>query len=646
MSRAPDFGPPSVPGDVGRLAHYRVLDALGAGGMGAVFLALDEDLDRRVALKVMQPECALDPGARERFLREARAAAAVKHDNVVTIYQVGEDGGMPFIAMELLAGASLASYLHRKGRLTVAQALRVGHEAAAGLDAAHALGLVHRDIKPGNIWLEAPRGRVKILDFGLAKSSDASIGSLTATGEVVGTPGFMSPEQARGKRLDARSDLFSLGTVLYLLTTGRLPFDGETTMAVLTALAVDEPVPVRDLNPDVPEAFAAEIHRLLAKAPADRPASGAEVAERLRQIESDLTGSGAGRPQVVYVPVQVSSYQPGLADPTAAAFAEMTAEPNERAELAPDAPRRAPARKGVPAWALASAAVLLAALVVGGGVYATRKPRVEKPADPPAKAEAPKAAPGPRAAPGTDKNDPDRRIAEWMTAHGGDVITTDNEIIGYTGAIPARRFKLQTLRIGSLRPVTNDDLDLLRDATELEGVSFVVSEIDDAGFEKWSKFPSAANLTDIHLSSPRITSAGLAHVGRFRALRVLTVTGCAVGDDGLAAVPSLSHLGLNGSRLTDEGTPALAKLLSVSTFDLGNTRIGDAGVKVLVAKPGLAQLNLQGCANVTDAGLKHCYGWGFASINVRNTGVTAAGVAALKAANKTGQVLSDADPLP
>ena len=366
----PHFAPPTVPGDLGRLAHYRVVKALGAGGMGAVFLAIDEHLDRRVAIKVMQPDQAFDPGARERFLREARAAAAVKHDNVVTIYQVGEDGGMPFIAMELLAGTSLAAYLHRKGRLTVAQALRIGHEAAAGLDAAHALGLVHRDIKPGNMWLEAPRGRVKILDFGLAKSANETVGSLTVTGQVVGTPGFMSPEQARGKRLDARSDLFSLGTVLYLLVTGQLPFDGETTMAVLTALAVDEPTPVRELNPEVPEAFAAEIHKLLAKRADDRPASGAELAERLRQIECDLSAPVPSQPQVVYVPIQVTAYQPALADPSVAAFAELDAAPTEREE----APRRAtrPRPKGIPVWALAAGTVLLAAVAATGGYFALR----------------------------------------------------------------------------------------------------------------------------------------------------------------------------------------------------------------------------------------------------------------------------------
>ena len=248
-----------------------------------------------------------------------------------------------------------------------------------------------------------------------------------------------------------------------------------------------------------------------------------------------------------------------------------------------------------------------------------------------------------------DKNDPDRRIAEWMVWHGGDVITTDNVVVPFDRELPAGRFKVQALRIGTLARVTNDDLDLLRDLTELRSVSFGVTEIDNAGFEKWSKFPNSANLTHVQFTASRLSSAGFPHVARFRGLSVLAVGGTSVGDDGLAGLAelrSLSHLGLNASRLTDEGTPALAKLLSVSTFDLGNTRIGDAGVKVLAAKPGLAQLNLQGNVNVTDAGLKHCYGWSFASINVRNTGVTAVGVAALKAANKTGGVLSDADPVP
>src|SRR5262249_53059125 len=217
---------------------------LGAGGMGLVFEAQDPDLRRPVALKVMRPEVAARAEARQRFLREARTAAALNHDHVLPIYQVGEANGVPLIAMPLLAGEALEARLRREGRLPVAEVLRIGRETAEGLAAAHAAGLVHRDLKPSNLWLEAPGGRVKVLDFGLARPLQTDV-HLTASGVVVGTPGYMSPEQADGEPLDGRSDLFSLGCVLYRAATGVSPFQGKTLSALLLAVARDDPRPPR-----------------------------------------------------------------------------------------------------------------------------------------------------------------------------------------------------------------------------------------------------------------------------------------------------------------------------------------------------------------------------------------------------------------
>ncbi|MBY0457490.1 MAG: serine/threonine protein kinase, partial [Gemmataceae bacterium] len=163
----PAFGPPADPHEVGTLGPYRVVKQLGRGGMGAVFAAVDTRLNRRLALKVMLPEVAADAESKERFLREARAAAQVTHDNVVTVYEADERDEMPYIAMQFLTGCPLDAYLKRKGRIPLTHAVRIGRETAAGLAAAHDQGLVHRDIKPGNLWLEAPNGRVKVLDFGL-----------------------------------------------------------------------------------------------------------------------------------------------------------------------------------------------------------------------------------------------------------------------------------------------------------------------------------------------------------------------------------------------------------------------------------------------------------------------------------------------
>ncbi len=269
---------------IGWVGHYRLVQLLGEGGMGIVYKAQDTQLQRRVAIKVMRPESAESAVARERFLREARAMAAVKHDNVVTIYQVGEEDGAPYLAMEYLRGDTLGNLFELGCKPPVTQVLRMARETASGLAAAHKLNLIHRDIKPGNLWLEAPSCRVKILDFGLARGV-AVDAQLTRTGLIVGTPDYMAPEQARGIEVDSHCDLFSLGCVLYRLCAGRMPFQGNDAFAVLTSLAVDTPPHVRELNPQTPGPLADLVMRLLEKDPADRPASALEVVEALTAIE-------------------------------------------------------------------------------------------------------------------------------------------------------------------------------------------------------------------------------------------------------------------------------------------------------------------------------------------------------------------------
>jgi len=255
--------------------------------MGLVFEAEDTDLLRPVALKVIRPELAGSAEATQRFTLEARAMAALKHDHIVTIYQVGQQRGVAFLAMEYLQGMSLSRWLDRGNKPSLDLVLRLGREIAAGLAAAHKRALIHRDIKPANIWLEAPNGRVKILDFGLARSErhDAHI---THPGVTLGTPAYMAPEQARGEEVDASSDLFSLGCVLYQLCTGVLPFSGTTIMAVLTSLSTCTPAPPRDLNPALPAALDALVRQLLAKEPANRPASAEVVVKAIKGIERAL----------------------------------------------------------------------------------------------------------------------------------------------------------------------------------------------------------------------------------------------------------------------------------------------------------------------------------------------------------------------
>jgi serine/threonine protein kinase len=315
----PFLSPPRAHGELGWLGSYRVLKVLGEGGMGMVLQGEDSRLQRRVALKVMKPVLAADPAARQRFLREARATAAIEHDHIVVIHQIDEANGIPYLAMPLLQGTTLEERLRRENVLPLPEVLRIGREVALGLTAAHAKGLIHRDIKPSNLWLEAPParplceaegkagrheyGRVKILDFGLA-SMPVSEGEKTLPGTILGTPGYMAPEQTEGQA-DHRADLFSLGCVLYRMATGRLPFKGETVAQKLRSLLFDTPAPPQQLNPALPGPLCHLIGRLLSRDPEDRPASASAVARVLETIQAQYPGSGARTPPPTPVAVAV-----------------------------------------------------------------------------------------------------------------------------------------------------------------------------------------------------------------------------------------------------------------------------------------------------------------------------------------------------
>jgi hypothetical protein len=276
--------PPLHADELGRLADFRVLELVGRGGMGIVFRAEDTRLRRVVALKVMQPRFASEIRIRKRFLAEAQAMATLKSDHVVTVYEVGVAGDLPFLVMEFLEGEALDSLQQRAGRLPLAQVVRIGKETACGLAAAHARGLVHRDIKPSNLWLEAPTGRLKVLDFGLARLNSGGH-QASQPGLVVGTPAFMAPEQARGEAVDHRADLFALGCVLYWLCTGQLPFERSDVLSTLTALASHNPEPPHELSGHVGLALSDLIMELLQKDPCLRPASSQVVLDRMALID-------------------------------------------------------------------------------------------------------------------------------------------------------------------------------------------------------------------------------------------------------------------------------------------------------------------------------------------------------------------------
>ncbi|WP_372721735.1 protein kinase [Novipirellula sp.] len=280
-----DFlAPASQPDDLGMLGSYRVISELGKGGMGYVFRAEDTRLKRTVALKVMNKKIAATPNSRARFIEEARAMAAVHHDNVVVIFEVGERNGTPFMAMELLKGQTLEALNLRKTQLGFEKILDFAKQITRGLAAAHAKQIVHRDIKPANIWIEEGNDRIKILDFGLALAQ-TPVDRLAGTGSVIGTPGYLSPEQARTDPLDDRSDLYSLGVVLYELCTGRLPLASSSVSGQLVAILSHKPKSIRELNPEIPAPLADLVHRLLAKEARERPASASLLLEELQRVE-------------------------------------------------------------------------------------------------------------------------------------------------------------------------------------------------------------------------------------------------------------------------------------------------------------------------------------------------------------------------
>ncbi|QDT32799.1 serine/threonine-protein kinase [Thalassoglobus polymorphus] len=278
--------PTDYPEMIGRFGGYEIVGVIGCGGMGVVLKGFESALNRFVAIKVLAPHLATSGAARNRFSREGQSAASVVHPNVVSIHRVSQANGLPFLVMPYIGGESLQKRSDRDGALPVSAVVRIGLQVCRGLAAAHAQGLVHRDVKPANILLEKDVDRIILTDFGLARAADDA--SMTKSGVLAGTPQYMSPEQARGERLDQRSDLFSLGSVLYTLCTGRPPFRAETSYGILRKITDTQPRPIREINPDIPSWMATLIASLQSKNPDDRINSAEEAANLLEQCLAHL----------------------------------------------------------------------------------------------------------------------------------------------------------------------------------------------------------------------------------------------------------------------------------------------------------------------------------------------------------------------
>lgn len=546
---------PVAPGEIGTLGPYRIIRHLGEGGMGAVYAAVDTRLNRQIAMKVMLPRFAANAAARQRFLREARAAGGIKHDHVVTVYEVDERQGIPYIAMEYLEGCSLDEYLANQPELPIPLVLHIGRQVAQGLAAAHKVGLVHRDIKPANLWLEAPDGRVKVLDFGLARPISTEV-ELTSTGEVMGTPAYMSPEQARGERVDHRTDLFSLGAVLYRLCTGTAPFPGRTTLAVLMALGTKEPTPVRELNPSVPEPLTALIHQLLAKDSAARPQSAEEVVKRIREISGE-SAFCPPQPEFVCFPIQTSVPRPkanSSADP-ATADTPTADELTPIVESEPAAEFQAPARKKLSRWSVAGLVVLLA--VAAAGMILMVK-----------------------------SDDADRKAAKYVLWLGGSVSTNhDLESISAWYALPLREFSLTGIDLSGDEVTDSELLTFVR-------LHFV-------------KMKDPYSLSSLSLRDANITDAGLGHLRGMIGLRWLWLDGTKVTDAGLEHLKymtGLVWLDLDRTKATDIGLEQLKELKGLKYLYLSGTKVTDIGLKQLKELTELERLDVSG-TQVTTEGL-------------------------------------------
>jgi serine/threonine protein kinase/Leucine-rich repeat (LRR) protein len=653
-----------------RLEHFHIIRLLGQGGMGAVYLAEDTRLGRQVAIKTLKPVLATKPDARVRFLREARLAATIEHDYVVPIYYVGEANGIPFLAMPYLKGKSLEEFIKGGRKLTPKQIIGLGLQIAQGLAAAHEKGLIHRDIKPGNLWLEVKSSplalsspsllsegeglgvsgggegefRVRILDFGLARSIETDT-ELTQSGAILGTPAYMAPEQAKGEKVDGRADLYSLGVVLYRLATGELPIKGKDTMSMLMALATQTPRPAHELNPEVPAELSALIMRLLAKDRQQRPDSAKEVVQTLLSILASLTApapqtSPATSSSAQTVSVVRSEPKP---DANLEVFSGETVA--ESLRLRPTSRRRISRR-----WPLVAAGLLFA--FVGGGLLLQQiilritdkegktreielKPGdrieiVEKPAD---QSALPKTPPKKEPEIKSIAGDPDRRAAEYVLSIGGKIkVRVGNvprEITDVAG-LPKEPFQLVFVNLDGNTQVTDTGLAHFRECKNLTYLNLDRTRVTDAGL---AHFQDCKNLMELYLWQTQVTDTGLVYVKDCKALTGLSLNNTQVTDAGLAHFKdckNLTHLYLGATRVTDAGLAYFKDCKNLMHLALDSTRVTDTGLAHFQDCKKLTFLDL-GYTRVTDVGLAHFQNCkNLMALNLDNTPITDAGLAYFK----------------
>lgn len=574
-----DFlAPPRGPAELGWLGSYRVLKVLGAGGMGVVFEAEDPQLQRAVALKAMLPTLAASESSRKRFLREAQAAAAISHDHIVQIYQVSEDRGVPFIAMQFLEGESLEDRMRRDRRLSVAEALRITRETALGLAAAQKRGLIHRDIKLANLWLEGDDARVKILDFGLARAASGDA-NLTQQGVIVGTPSYMAPEQASGKPVDGRCDLFSLGCVLYRLVTGKPPFRGNDTISTLMSVATDVPAEPRFVYADISQPVSDFVMQLLAKNPDDRPQNAQEVVDTVLALEkrtvkaskgargasTAITARGANK-GAVREPGREAGRGTGRGEKSKTVRAQGTSTAWKKYGLLMGA-------------GLGGLAAVVAAVLFFSGAFAVNDPAV-RPPEPIVKA------------PDGKVGEVNRKSAEWVIRHGGNVsirLTPGGAIsapISDIVELPKKDFYVQAVELLP-RSIGDDGLAHLAGLTELESLGVAGNTIRGPGL---LALRESTKLKELDLTESSLTDGGMEHVAAFRELTTLHLGSTSIsnlGIDHLRGLTQLKELSLSETSISEGAFPVLEQMKQLATLALFHSTISDAAIaKLRAALPG------------------------------------------------------------
>ncbi len=635
-----------------RFGEFRILGELGRGGMGVVYRAEDPNLKREIAIKVMLPQYAANPDAKARFVREARSQAKVEHEHVAAIFHVAEHAGVPYLVMPLLKGMTLQAAIKANPRPPLTEVIRITREVAEGLAAAHEKGLVHRDIKPANIWLEGKKLRVRVLDFGLARAADVEAtdtndGPLTAEGAIVGTPAYMSPEQARGDAVDGRTDLFSLGVMLYQMSAGELPFRGGSALAVLSALALHVPPPLSEKNPSVPPALSNLTERLLSKTAAGRPATAEAAAEELRAIELGLAGAVRVIPLGDVPPIVVADVPAGpdpFADLDATeANSAPDAEPIEDAEpVSARMPMKmTKSRTGSPVWAMVGGVLLAVVGVIGFVISQTGKkpePEVAKIEEPPKKGSS-----------GITKKDlpveVNRKAADLFNPYASLQIQfgTPEKLVQFAAGqlLPTEPFKLTqiwihptdpeppadfatraipaVLELGALR-IFHDanfklrwtDADIARLATSplKETLISFRANIDPTP-KAWDALKQF-HLHDFMFNGSRVTDQSVAELPPFVAIKRLeipelgksgglTAKGCAK----LLNIPDIKVLILDSpTGISAEVGKVIAGLPGLSDLSIIRCELDDACIREISNAPDLRDLQLP-TSSIPSEGLKH-----------------------------------------